>query len=141
MLICHDVGKGGFNEITSIALPLFCSSLFRNAVRISGIKKYTESLKALVGAGGSQWFGFLFCPVYPLCCKEQLMPNITSSDKSNVGNCLKRLMFSFCPAVTGQFKFLAWISGSLNSLEFKISSIFCSLFLHSFVHLIFIKIK
>lgn len=88
MLICHDTDKGGFNEITGIALPLFCSSLFKKAVRISGIKKYTESLKAFVGGGGggSQWFGFLFCPVYPPCHKEQLMPDITSNNKSNAGS-------------------------------------------------------
>lgn len=147
MLICHDLGKGGFNEITGIALPLFCSSLFRKAVRISGIKKYTERLKAFVGEGGSsQWFVFLFCSVYPLCHEEQLMPDSTSSDKSNVRSYLKRMMFVSCPAATGQFKFLAWISASLHSLEFKISSkksliYLILLFLNAFVHLIFIKKK
>jgi len=54
VLICHDSGKGGFNEITGIALPLFSSSLIRRAVRISGTKKYTENLKDLGGGGGTQ---------------------------------------------------------------------------------------
>lgn len=55
---------------------------------------------------------FLFCPVCTVCPKEQLMPNVTPADKSNAGSYLKRLMFHFCPAVTGHFTFLAWIPGS-----------------------------